>query len=41
VVEAGFDDVEIEITNRYGPGEAGLPPGSGKIASAFIRALKR
>src|SRR5437588_6409708 len=40
VVEAGFDAVEIEITNTYGPGEAGLPPGSGKIASAFIRALK-
>src|SRR5438876_8347926 len=40
VVEAGFDAVEIEITNTYGPGEAGLPPGSGKIASAFIRAAK-
>src|SRR5438132_1893578 len=40
VVEAGFTAVEIEITNIFGPGEAGLPPGSGKIASAFIRALK-
>src|SRR5438128_5037013 len=40
VVEAGFDAVEIEITNIYGPGEAGLPEGSGKIASAFIRAAK-
>src|SRR2546427_4730013 len=40
VVEAGFDAVEIEITNTYGPGEAGLPEGSGKIASAFIRAAK-
>jgi hypothetical protein len=41
VLEAGFADVEIEITNTYGPGEAGLPEGSGKIASAFIRAAKR
>lgn len=40
VSEAGFDAVEIEITNIYGPGEAGLPEGSGKIASAFIRAAK-
>src|ERR1700719_2536387 len=40
VVEAGFDAVEIEITNSFGPGEAGLPEGSGKIASAFIRARK-
>jgi hypothetical protein len=36
----GFDAVEIELTNTYGPGEAGLPQGSGKIASAFIRAVK-
>jgi len=41
VVGAGFDAVEIEITNAYGPGEAGLPEGSGKIGSAFIRAAKR
>jgi SAM-dependent methyltransferase len=40
VTEAGFDAVEIEITNSFGPGEAGLPDGSGKIASAFIRASK-
>jgi arsenite methyltransferase len=40
VVAAGFNVVEIEITNTYGPGEAGLPEGSGKIASAFIRAAK-
>jgi len=40
VADAGFDGVEIEITNRFGPGEAGLPEGSGKIASAFIRARK-
>jgi SAM-dependent methyltransferase len=41
VIGAGFDVVEIEISNIYGPGEAGLPEGSGKIASAFIRAAKR
>jgi SAM-dependent methyltransferase len=40
VTGAGFDGVEIEITNRFGPGEAGLPDGSGKIASALIRASK-
>ena len=40
VTGAGFDTVEIEITNTFGPGEAGLPEGSGKIASAFIRARK-
>ena len=38
--DAGFRAVEIEITNVFGPGEAGLPEGSGKIASAFIRASK-
>ena len=40
VLGAGFDAVEIEITNSFGPGEAGLPEGSGRIASAFIRASK-
>lgn len=40
VADAGFDRIEIEITNTFGPGEAGLPAGSGKIASAFIRAGK-
>ena len=40
VIDAGFGAVEIEITNVFGPGEAGLPEGSGKIASAFIRASK-
>src|SRR5947199_10238802 len=40
VVDAGFDGVEIEITNRFGPGEAGLPEASGQIGSAFIRAGK-
>jgi arsenite methyltransferase len=40
VVAAGFAGVEVEITNTFGPGEAGLPAGTGKIASAFIRATK-
>ncbi len=40
VIDAGFEAVDIEITNTFGPGEAGLPEGSGKIASAFIRAAK-
>ena len=40
VISAGFHAVEIEITNTFGPGEAGLPEGAGKIASAFIRATK-
>ena len=40
VTAAGFDGVDIEVTNTFGPGEAGLPEGSGKIASAFIRAIK-
>jgi SAM-dependent methyltransferase len=41
VRDAGFEGVEIEITNTFGPGEAGLPDGSGKIGSAFVRAVKR
>jgi SAM-dependent methyltransferase len=36
----GFLSVGIEITNSFGPGEAGLPEGSGRIASAHIRAQK-
>jgi hypothetical protein len=40
VTGAGFDAVEIEITNTFGPGEADSPEASGKIASAFIRASK-
>jgi SAM-dependent methyltransferase len=40
VTAAGFTELEIEVTNTFGPGEAGLPEGSGKIASAFIRATK-
>jgi arsenite methyltransferase len=38
--EAGFTDVDVEVTHTFGPGEAGLPEGSGKIASAYIRAEK-
>src|SRR3989440_5087340 len=40
LIGAGFGAVDIEITNTFGPGEAGLPEGSGTIASAFIRATK-
>ena len=40
VLAAGFADVEVEVTNTFGPGEAGLPEGTGKIASAYIRAAK-
>ncbi len=38
--EAGFANVDLEITRAFGPGEAGLPAGTGKIASAYIRAIK-
>jgi arsenite methyltransferase len=38
--DAGFADVDIQITNSFGPGEAGLPEGTGRIASASIRAFK-
>ena len=38
--EAGFQDVSIEITQTYSPGEAGLPEGSGKVASAAVRATR-
>ena len=37
---AGFSNIDIEVTNSFGPGEAGLPDGSGKIGSAHIRAEK-
>jgi hypothetical protein len=37
---AGFTNIEVEVTNSFGPGEAGLPAGSGRIASAHIRAEK-
>ena len=40
MTEAGFQQVDVEITNTFGPGEAGLPEGSGKIASAFIRGVR-
>ncbi|HET9848787.1 MAG TPA: arsenite methyltransferase [Candidatus Dormibacteraeota bacterium] len=38
--EAGFASVTLEITNRFAAGEARLPPGPGRIASAHIHALK-
>src|SRR5437868_9695187 len=40
VIAAGFQDPEVEVTNIFGPGEAGLPAGTGKIASAYVRAVK-
>jgi arsenite methyltransferase len=40
VTDAGFEAVDIEITNTFSPTEAGLPVGPGKIASAYIRAAK-
>ncbi|HXT35474.1 MAG TPA: methyltransferase domain-containing protein, partial [Chloroflexota bacterium] len=49
LVRAGFTEVGIEITRRYTAAEAGLDPGTlpadwqagdGKLASAFVRAVK-
>jgi arsenite methyltransferase len=49
LTDAGFEDVDIEVTRRYTVAEAGidtstLPPGwetaDGKIVSAFVRATK-
>jgi len=49
LAEAGFDDIEVQITRRYTASEAGLDPetlpegwqaGDGKLASAFVRATK-
>ena len=49
LAEAGFEDVGVEITRRYTVAEAGLDPntlpagwqeGDGKLASAFVRAIK-
>ena len=40
LVGAGFMNVDVEITNSFGSGEAGLPPGLGRIGSAHIYALK-
>jgi arsenite methyltransferase len=37
---AGFTNIEVEITNQFGPGEAGLPAGEGRIATAHLRAVK-
>ena len=37
---AGFEQVDIELTNSFGPGDAGFVGQSGKIASAHIRATK-
>lgn len=38
--DAGFHKIDIEITNSFVPGEAGLPEGPGRIGSAHIRAEK-
>src|ERR671934_435242 len=40
LASAGFQNIDIEITNTFEPGQAGLPDGGGKIASAQIRAEK-
>ena len=40
LASAGFKNIDIEITNTFEPGQAGLPDGGGKIASAQIRAEK-
>ena len=49
LVDAGFQDVSVEITRRYTAAEAGLEPSAlpegwqeadGKLASAFVRAVK-
>jgi SAM-dependent methyltransferase len=40
LVTAGFVDLNLEITQTFGPGQAGLPAGEGKIASAYIRARR-
>src|SRR6185437_9330795 len=49
LLEAGFEDISIEITRRYTVAEAGLDTatlpdgwesGDGKLASAFVRATK-
>src|SRR5579885_838379 len=49
LAEAGFEDIEVEITRRYTAAEAGLDPSTlpvgweaedGKLASAFVRATK-
>jgi len=49
LADAGFTDIDIQITRRYSAAEAGLDPATqspewteaaGKLASAFIRATK-
>jgi ubiquinone/menaquinone biosynthesis C-methylase UbiE len=49
LTQAGFEDISIEITRRYTVAEAGFDPrtlpagweaGDGKLASAFVRAMK-
>jgi arsenite methyltransferase len=49
LTDAGFEDVSVEITRRYTVAEAGLDTsmlpdgweaGDGKLASAFVRAIK-
>src|SRR2546430_15260547 len=40
VLGAGFTEVEVEVTHTFGPGEAGLPAGSGQNAIAHIRGGK-
>jgi arsenite methyltransferase len=40
LLTAGFEEPDFEITQTFSPGEAGLAEGSGKIASAYIRARK-
>jgi arsenite methyltransferase len=49
LTEAGFEDVSVTITRRYTVAEAGIDPdtlpegweaGDGKLASAFVRAIK-
>ena len=38
--QAGFENISIEITHTYSRAEMGLPEGSGKLASATVRARK-
>lgn len=40
LADAGFEGLDVEITRTIKAEEAGLPPGPGKIASAYIRARK-
>lgn len=40
LAQAGFTELDFEMSHTIGAAEAGLPPGPGKIASAYIRARK-